>query len=164
MSGQSNGQLAYIGLGSNLDNPLQQVTDAVEDIEALPRTTVLSRSHWYRSAPVGPGTQPDYINGVVAVNTMLEPRSLLTRLQDIEAMHGRQRTVHWGPRTLDLDILLYGKLQINTPELQIPHPHLASRNFVLYPLADLTNNLVLPDGRSLKQLLANVSAQGIVRL
>ena len=155
---------AYIGLGSNLQQPLRQVTTALAEIDQLPGTRVLKASPWYRSAAVGPGTQPDYINGAALVSTTLAAPALLEELQGIEQRHGRERTLRWGARTLDLDILLYGDLQLDSERLTVPHPRLRDRNFVLYPLADLTPDLVMPDGVALRDLLANVSPQGIVRL
>lgn len=155
---------AFIGLGSNLDKPHRQVETAVAEVDALPRTRVTAHSPWYRSAPLGPPGQPDYINGVVAILTELAPETLLEQLQAIEDRHGRRRHQRWGARTLDLDILLYGNLTRSTAELTLPHPELAARNFVLYPLADLAPDLRLPDGTPLASLLANVDGNGIVRL
>lgn len=158
------GVRAFIGLGSNLDDPQRQVEIAVAEVDALPRTRVTARSPWYRSAPLGPPGQPDYINGVLAILTELAPETLLAELQAIENRHDRRRTQRWGARTLDLDILVYGDLTRSTPELTLPHPELAARNFVLYPLADLAPDLQLPDGTPLASLLANVDGKGIVRL
>ncbi|MGS2724207.1 2-amino-4-hydroxy-6-hydroxymethyldihydropteridine diphosphokinase [Porticoccus sp. GXU_MW_L64] len=156
--------LAYIALGSNLSDPVQQVTQGLDAIAELRQCQLLKRSPWYRSAPLGPSGQPDYINGVCAIDTTLEPLPLLHQLQTIENRQGRVRTERWGPRTLDLDILLYGDLSLNTPELQLPHPRMAERNFVLLPLADIAADLVMPDDQPLAQLLANSSHEGIVRL
>ncbi len=153
---------AYIGLGSNLDRPRRQVETAVSQIDTLPDTRVTARSRWYRSAPLGPPGQPDYINGVVAIDTELTPETLLEALQAIENRHGRDRGVRWGARTLDLDILVYGDRVIDDPALRVPHPELANRNFVLYPLADVAPDLLLPDGTALATLLANVGGNGIV--
>jgi len=156
--------VAYIGIGSNLDSPLRHAEAAVRDIEALDRVTVQACSRWYRSTPVGPPGQPDYINGVVEVFTDLDAGALLLALQEIENRHGRERKQRWGPRTLDLDILLYGNRIIATADLQVPHRQLSRRNFVLYPLADIVPQLVLPGGTTLSQLVANVSSEGIVAL
>ena len=161
---------AYIGLGSNLDNPLGQVQQAVEEIAQLPETRLLASSRWYRSDAIGPAGQPDYINGAVQIETALTPETLLQQLQNIENAHGRKRTVRWGARTLDLDILLFGDREIDTKTLTIPHRELAHRNFVLYPLADLNPALTLPNGAnsdeplSLNALLENCPATGIVAL
>ena len=155
---------AYIGIGSNLDNPLRHAAAAISDIAALAGTRVTGRSRWYRSAPLGPPGQPDYINGVAAITTTLAAHQLLSALQDIENHHGRERAERWGPRTLDLDILLYGDQTIASTTLQVPHPRLTERNFVLYPLAELVPALILPDGTALTELLANVPSTGIVPL
>jgi 2-amino-4-hydroxy-6-hydroxymethyldihydropteridine diphosphokinase len=156
--------VAYIGLGSNLDNPSHQVTSAIAELGDLEETQVIAVSRLYQSAPLGPAGQGDYINAAVAISTELAPDTLLADLQAIENRHGRVRAERWGPRTLDLDILLYGDLILDSPALHIPHPGLASRNFVLLPLADIAPNLRLPKGETLAQLLANVSAEGIVPL
>ncbi|TQV68297.1 2-amino-4-hydroxy-6-hydroxymethyldihydropteridine diphosphokinase [Exilibacterium tricleocarpae] len=154
----------YIALGSNLADPLQQVTTALAELSDLAQTRLLASSPWYRSRAVGPGSQPDYINGVAHLRTRLAPQALLLALQAIEQQHRRVRTQHWGPRTLDLDILLYGSQQIHSDTLQIPHPRLAERNFVLYPLADLGGDLTLPNGVSVESLLAKCAADGLRRL
>ncbi len=153
---------AFIGLGSNLDAPLEQVTRAVKEIAQLDETEVLAQSHWYRSKPVGPEDQPDYINGAVLVSTALEAHQLLDGLQNIENEHQRVRKIHWGPRTLDLDILLFGQQTIATERLTVPHAYLRERNFVLYPLADICRHLVLPSGEELESLLAHCSSDGLI--
>lgn len=155
---------SYIGLGSNLDNPREQIERALATLDNMPDTRLVARSPLYRSTPLGPAGQPDYINAVAEIATGLAPRNLLTALQAIENRQGRVRGQRWGARTLDLDILLYGDRQLREPDLVIPHPEMANRNFVLYPLADLAPDLVLPDGRPLQALLANVPSDGIVRL
>jgi 2-amino-4-hydroxy-6-hydroxymethyldihydropteridine diphosphokinase len=144
---------AWIGLGSNLEDPLAQVSTALQELKLLPDTTLAARSSLYRSDPVGPPGQPDYINAVAALDTRLEPETLLDALQAIEQMHQRVRKIHWGPRTLDLDLLLYGDQVISTPRLTVPHAHMTERNFVLWPLAELAPELILPDGRPLNTLL-----------
>ncbi|SEB09752.1 2-amino-4-hydroxy-6-hydroxymethyldihydropteridine diphosphokinase [Marinobacterium iners] len=144
---------AWIGLGSNLEDPLVQVSTALQELKLLPDTTLAARSSLYRSDPVGPPGQPDYINAVAALDTRLEPETLLDALQAIEQMHQRVRKIHWGPRTLDLDLLLYGDQVISTPRLTVPHAYMTERNFVLWPLAELAPELILPDGRPLNTLL-----------
>lgn len=144
---------AWIGLGSNLEDPLAQVSTALQELKLLPDTTLAARSSLYRSDPVGPPGQPDYINAVAALDTRLEPEALLDALQAIEQMHQRVRKIHWGPRTLDLDLLLYGDQVISTPRLTVPHAYMTERNFVLWPLAELAPELILPDGRPLNTLL-----------
>lgn len=145
---------AYIALGSNLETPLQQVTDAVSEINQLPESTVVKVSTWYRSAPLGPADQPDFINGALALNTSLPALELLDHLQAIEQRHHRRRERHWGPRTLDLDLILYGDQVINHPRLTVPHPGVSERDFVLRPLFDISPQLSLPDGRSIESLLS----------
>lgn len=153
----------FIAIGSNLDNPRRQVADAVAALSSLQGSRLVALSPWYRSAAIGPGSQPDYLNGVARLTTRLSPRHLLAALQAIEHAQGRQRTEHWGPRTLDLDILLYGNEIIAEPDLIVPHPRLTQRNFVLYPLADLASDLIFPDGTPLKEVLAKCQQDGIVR-
>lgn len=146
---------AYIGLGSNLLDPLGQLRRAVQAIAALPQSQLRRVSTAYRSAAIGPGEQPDYLNAVLQLDTALEAPRLLTALQAIERDQGRVRTVRWGPRSLDLDILLYGAARIDSPTLSIPHPRLRDRNFVLYPLAAIADRqLLLPDGEDLGTLIA----------
>ncbi|NRP37502.1 2-amino-4-hydroxy-6-hydroxymethyldihydropteridine pyrophosphokinase [Marinobacterium sp. xm-a-121] len=145
---------AYIGLGSNLENPLQQVTDALRELQAIPNSKLVEHSRLYRSDPVGPPGQPDYINAVACLETSLEAEQLLDELQAIEQSHDRVRVQHWGPRTLDMDILLFGDQVINTERLTVPHAFMCERSFVLYPLAEIAPNLHLPNGTDLKQLLS----------
>ena len=155
--------LAYIGLGSNLEDPLAQVKRAFDELAGLAQTTLQARSPLYSSLPVGP-EQPDYINAVALLDTQLDPLALLDALQAIEQQHQRVRLQHWGPRTLDLDILLYDSQIIQHPRLAVPHPYLTQRGFVLYPLADISPNLRLPDGQFLQALLAQCPYEGLVRL
>lgn len=146
---------AYIGLGSNLDDPLAQVRDALQELSSIPGTTLTASSSLYRSDPVGPVGQPDYVNAVAALDTELLPEALLDALQAIEQAHQRVRKIHWGPRTLDLDILLYDNQVIETERLTVPHAWMLERNFVLWPLAEIAPDLLLPDGSALQQHLAN---------
>lgn len=143
----------FIGLGSNLATPQQQLHSALDAMAALPQTRLLRHSSFYRSAPVGPGDQPDYVNAVAELETELAPLELLEQLQAIEAAQGRERAIRWGARTLDLDILLLDTLRIDEPRLQVPHPRIAERNFVLVPLAELEPQLQLPSGESIAALL-----------
>ncbi len=152
---------AYIGLGSNLENPQRQVEQAIVAIQQIPETTFTQQSPWYQSTAIGPGVQDDYINGVAEVDTYLSPESLLAALHQIEAGQGRVRRQRWEARTLDLDLLLYGDIIVSTDRLQVPHPRLQERNFVLYPLADLNPQLVLPDGHSLQSLLQTTNREGL---
>lgn len=145
----------YIALGSNQQQPVSQLRRAVTAISQLPESSLDAISPCYRSTAVGPGEQTDYLNAVLRLNTLMTPETLLDALQGIENAQGRVRTVRWGPRTLDLDILLYGDQILCTDHLQIPHPRLAERSFVLYPLLDIAGpNLMLPDGRELGTLVS----------
>jgi 2-amino-4-hydroxy-6-hydroxymethyldihydropteridine diphosphokinase len=153
----------YIALGSNLGAPLRQVDTAIVELGRLPDSVLVKQSSWYRSRPIGPAGQPDYINGVAALDTNLAPLKLLHRMQAIENAHGRQREERWGPRTLDLDLLLYGELETSSAELTLPHPRLGERNFVLLPLAEIAPDLVLPCGTPLGSLLDRCPREGIER-
>lgn len=155
----------YIGLGSNLAQPLAQLRDACQALARLPDSQLLALSSAYASDPLGPPDQPRYLNAVACLHTQLPPLALLDALQGIEQAHGRQRKAErWGPRTLDLDILLYGEQRIDLPRLQVPHYHMHARAFVLYPLAEIAGELILPDGRRLSELLAQCPYQGLERL
>ncbi|MFQ6575144.1 2-amino-4-hydroxy-6-hydroxymethyldihydropteridine diphosphokinase [Pseudomonas sp. UM16] len=154
----------YIGLGSNLDAPQEQLRSAINALRELPATTLIAVSAFYSSESLSPG-QPRYTNAVAALDTALAPLDLLDCLQAIEAAHGRERKERWGPRTLDLDILLYGDHLIDIPRLKVPHYHMQARPFVLYPLAELVpEDFVLADQRSLAQLLAECPFVGLERL
>ncbi len=154
----------FVGLGSNLDNPLAHVTQAITDIAELPQTTVVGTSNIYRSTAIGQANQPDYINAALEISTTLSPEALLDALQSIENKHQRIRSVRWGPRTLDLDILLYGAYTCATERLSIPHPEICNRNFVVQPLLDLDARLCLPDGRILANILPIIGLDGLTRL
>ncbi|WP_417584468.1 2-amino-4-hydroxy-6-hydroxymethyldihydropteridine diphosphokinase [Nitrincola sp.] len=145
----------FIGLGSNLNNPVEQVRSALKELNDIAGIRVTRHSALYRSEPVGPAGQPDYINAVAELNTSLQPLELLDALQQLEQMHQRKRIQHWGPRTLDLDLLLYNNETINNERLTVPHPYITERNFVLRPLADLESDLTLPDGSKLMHYLAD---------
>lgn len=165
MSTLKNWVEAYIGLGSNLDNPSAQVITAAHEIAALDQVEEIALSPLYASHPVGPQDQPDYINAVMRVKTCLAPIDLLRQCQAIENKHGRVRQVRWGARTLDLDILLYGDQLIALPELVVPHPELPNRAFVLYPLADIAPpDLPIAGIGSLSSLLAACPFQGLFRI
>jgi 2-amino-4-hydroxy-6-hydroxymethyldihydropteridine diphosphokinase len=157
--------VAYIGLGSNLGDPQWQVTQALAELAVLPRSRLLARSSLYRSEPLGPPDQPQYINAVAVLETSLSADELLEALQHLEAEHGRQRGgERWGPRTLDLDLLLYGDQCLASARLHVPHPGLCERNFVLYPLAEIAPNLVIPGQGALAALLARCEASGLEKL
>lgn len=145
--------LAYIGLGSNLENPLQQIKTAINDLQAMAGISIVSVSSLYQSPPMGPADQPDYINAVLALETTLNPHQLLDALQTVEQLHGRVRKRHWGERTLDLDILLYGDQILDDERLQVPHPGMRERAFVLYPLAEIAPDIHIPGIGGLQEIL-----------
>jgi 2-amino-4-hydroxy-6-hydroxymethyldihydropteridine diphosphokinase len=157
--------ICYIGLGANLHQPLQQLEQAVLALAALEHCQLLCVSSFYGSKPMGPQDQPDYVNAVAMLQTNLPAERLLDQLQKIELEQGRERKdQRWGPRTLDLDILLFGQQQLNTARLTVPHYGMKVREFVLYPLAELAPELHLPDGTVLSELLALVPKNGLVVL
>jgi 2-amino-4-hydroxy-6-hydroxymethyldihydropteridine diphosphokinase len=132
---------AYVGIGSNLDDPRTHVLQALKDLERLPHTRLVKQSSLYRSAPVGHAPQPDFINAVARLETGLPAERLLAELQEIEARHGRTRSFPNAPRTLDLDLLLFGNATLDTPMLRIPHPRMHERAFVLKPLLEIAPHL-----------------------
>ena len=155
---------AYIGLGSNLDAPDAQLRQALTTLDQLPGTRLAGASALFTSDSLLPG-QPRYTNAVAALDTHLAPLDLLDALQGIENAQGRVRAERWGPRTLDLDILLYADHVIDVPRLQVPHYQMHVRPFVLYPLAELVpDDFQLPDGRPLSALLAACPFVGLERL
>ncbi|MCP1443416.1 2-amino-4-hydroxy-6-hydroxymethyldihydropteridine diphosphokinase [Pseudomonas sp. GGS8] len=154
----------YIGMGSNLADPAEQLRSAVEALARLPQTELVGVSGFYQSDSLLPG-QPRYTNAVAALDSRLAPLELLDALQAIENGQGRQRVERWGPRTLDLDIVLFGDRLIDEPRLKVPHYHMQARAFVLYPLAELAPaDLRLADGRTLAELLAACPFVGLERL
>lgn len=153
-----------IALGSNLGDSLNIVENAVQILAQTPGMKLISCSNWYRTAPIGP-PQPDYINGCALFQVQLTPLEILERLLAIENQFGRERREHWGARTLDLDLLLYDDLVLNTPHLQLPHPRMHERAFVLVPLAEIAPNWVHPVLKSnIQQILHNVDCSGVKRL
>lgn len=156
--------IAYIGLGSNLDNPHFQLDSAVEALRQTKHISVITCSYYYSSKAVGPGEQPDYVNAAIRCETSLSPMELLAELQRIENIHGRQRSIRWGARTLDLDLLLYDNICLDEPTLKIPHPEIHNRNFVLYPLQDLNSQLVFPDGKKIKDIMLSTSMDDLHRI
>lgn len=137
-------KLALVGIGSNLDDPVAQVGRAVDALALLPDSEVLIVSSLYRSAPFGPVEQPDFVNAAAALETALAPRALLAGFKRIERELGRRPAERWGPRAIDLDLLAYGEAVIDEPDLVVPHPGIAERNFVLLPLAEIAPDLVIP--------------------
>jgi len=149
---------AYVGVGSNLDEPVARVAQALTALCDLPQSTSFISSGLYRSAPVGPADQPDFVNAVIAFMTRLDARALLGRLQALEKARGRTRTgARWGPRTLDLDLLVLGSMTLDEPDLRIPHPRIHERNFVLLPLAEIAPHMRVPGRGSVLRLLAAVA-------
>lgn len=153
----------FIGMGSNLADPAEQLREAIKALSQLPQTSLSDVSSFYVSDSLLPG-QPRYTNAVAALDTALEPLALLDALQSIENGQGRERLERWGPRTLDLDILLFGDRLIDEPRLKVPHYHMQARTFVLYPLAELAPGITLADGRSLDALLAECPFEGLEQL
>jgi 2-amino-4-hydroxy-6-hydroxymethyldihydropteridine diphosphokinase len=155
---------AFIGLGSNVGDPRQQVRTALAVLDELRETRVTAVSSLYRTAPVGYVDQPDFINAVAQIETSLTARELLTALLDIERAHNRVREVKNGPRTLDLDLLLYDERTIREPDLKVPHPRMHQRAFVLAPLAEIAPDARLGDLGTAAQLLARVAGEGVEKL
>ena len=155
---------AFIGLGSNLDDPPAQIRRALQALAALPGTRLVRCSSLYRNPPSGYMDQPDFVNAVAKLETRLEARELLERLLAIEGVHGRVRTRPDGPRTLDLDILLYGGRTVREPGLTIPHPRMLERAFVLVPLAEIAPDAVVPGIGRVSGLARMVDASGLVKL
>lgn len=148
--------IAYIAIGSNLASPLEQVNAAIQALGEIPQSRIVALSSFYRTPPLGPQDQPDYLNAAVALETTLAPEALLDHTQRIELQQGRVRKAErWGPRTLDLDIMLFGDAVINTERLTVPHYDMKNRGFMLWPLFEIAPELVFPDDSSLKTLLNN---------
>ena len=155
-------QPAYIGVGSNLDDPQAQVRRAFAKLAELPSTRVILTSPIYVSRPFGPVAQPDYVNAVAGILTQLEPHALLDGLHLIEAAQGRPKErERWGPRIIDLDVLVYGRQRLADPRLTLPHPGIVERNFVLYPLADIAPDLDIPGLGRVIELKGRVTSEGI---
>lgn len=155
---------AYVALGSNLDNPVSQVRSAIRAVGDLPGCCLLAASRLYRTPPWGHLDQPDFINAVVRIQTSLGPLSLLDALLGLERAAGRQRAVRWGPRTLDLDLLLHGEARMHDTRLELPHPRMHERAFVMLPLAEIAPDLLLPGLGRADRIAANLPAAGIERL
>jgi 2-amino-4-hydroxy-6-hydroxymethyldihydropteridine diphosphokinase len=156
---------AYVALGSNLDDPRAQVGLAVAELGRLPGTRCVLRSSLYRSRPLGPVAQPDFVNAVAGLLTQLDPAALLAELKALETRLGRQRpVVRWGPRRIDLDLLVHGGARIDTPGLQLPHAGIAARAFVLVPLAEIAPDLEVPGVGRVRALLERVDSSDLERL
>ena len=156
--------VAYVGIGSNLEDPVRQVRDALNELHRLPHTRVVKRSSLYRSAPLGHAAQPDFINAVAQLETGLPAERLLEELREIEARHGRRRSFPNAPRTLDLDVLLFGSSELDVPGLRIPHPRMHERAFVLEPLLELSPDISIPGIGTAKSCLQGCSQQRTERI
>ncbi len=156
---------AFVGIGSNLDGPARQVELAMAALDDIADTCVIARSHLYRSSPLGGIEQPDFVNAVASLVTMLEPRALLEEMQAIELTRGRERSdVRWGPRVIDLDLLVYSNIVLDEPDLTLPHPGIGERNFVWLPLRELAPDLVVPGLGSVSAIPINEQEPRIARI
>jgi 2-amino-4-hydroxy-6-hydroxymethyldihydropteridine diphosphokinase len=157
---------AYIGIGANLGDPVAQVLLACARLaQDVPGTRLIARSRLYRNPPMGPQDQPDYVNAVARIDTQLAPRALLKELQRIEADCGRQRDgTRWGPRLLDLDLLLFGDESVDEPGLRVPHPGIAERDFVLFPLQEIAPRLVIPGHGPVAALCRRMAGNALVAI
>ena len=154
----------YLALGSNLADPLHQVRNALDALDAIPQTRRAAVSSFYRTPPYGPPDQPDYLNAAVALDSELSPEALLDHTQRIELEQGRVRKAErWGPRTLDLDILLFGDRVLNTPRLTVPHYDMHNRAVMLVPLLEIAPQARLPDGRYLADIVEKLDCSAIHR-
>ena len=153
----------YVGLGSNLGDPRRELLAAFDELAQLPRTRLAARSSLYRSAPLGHEAQPDFLNAVARLETDLEPEALLDALHAIETRHGRERSFRDAPRTLDLDLLLYGEARIASAQLSVPHPRMHERAFVLEPLLELDPQASIPGKGAAAALRAACAAQRVER-
>lgn len=156
---------AYIGIGSNLDDPVARVKEAFAEIEMLPDSILQAKSSLYGSKPMGPADQPDYVNAVAAIDTLLSAGDLHAALTQIEDLQGRDRdTDKWGPRILDLDLLLYGRKIIDEPGLAVPHPGMHERDFVIIPLAEVAGNMSIPGHGLLSSLINQCENHSVKKL
>lgn len=154
---------AFIALGSNLNDPVCQIQSAINHIEALSGVKLIATSSLYQTKPLGP-EQPEYINAVILIECQLDPLELLSQLLSIEKKQGRVRTIKWGPRVLDCDILMFGKHVCHSSTLTLPHPEMRNRGFVLIPLFELVPDFVFDDGVVLKQLVASFDSNECILL
>jgi 2-amino-4-hydroxy-6-hydroxymethyldihydropteridine diphosphokinase len=156
--------IAYVGIGSNLDDPRTHVLQALRELDELPHTRVVKKSSLYRSAPIGYEAQPDFVNAVAQIETGLPAERLLAELQEIEARHRRTRSFANAPRTLDLDVLLFGNAELDSPGLKIPHPRMHERAFVLKPLVEISPEATIPGRGAATVLLGNCENQETERI
>lgn len=156
--------VAYVGIGSNLGEPAAWVRAAFATLDALPATRVVKRSSLYRSQPLGYGNQPDFVNAVAEIDTGSDARTLLSGLHALEEQAGRKRSFANAPRTLDLDLLLYGRERIAEPGLIVPHPRMHERAFVLVPLLEIAPEAIIPGVGSARTSLAHIAGQAVQKL
>jgi len=165
MSAAAHWYPAYIGLGSNLQKPAQQIEEALGLVSEIPETRLVLVSSLYRSAPFGGVEQPDFVNAVASLLTQLVPLDLLARLQEVENRQGRERdATRWGPRVLDLDLLVYSGQTIDEPDLSVPHPGIGERNFVLLPLGEIAPDLAIPGLGRVASIPVNIDEPSISRI
>jgi len=156
---------AYVGLGSNLDGPAGQVRKALAALAEIPATRLVRHSSLYGSRPMGPVAQPDFVNAAAGLLTQLEVEEFFAQLRSLERRLGRAAPrERWGPRSIDLDLLLFGQLRLDQPQLQLPHPGIVKRNFVLYPLAEVAPELPVPGCGRVAELAARINPEGLWRL
>ena len=156
---------AYVALGSNLDDPPAQVARAFTALEGLPSSRVVVRSSLYRSRPFGPVAQPDFVNAVAGMLTTLDAAAMLAELKALEERLGRERpVVRWGPRRIDLDLLVHGTTRVDQPQLKVPHPGIAERAFVLAPLAEVAPDLDVPGAGRVRTLATRIDSAGLSRM
>jgi 2-amino-4-hydroxy-6-hydroxymethyldihydropteridine diphosphokinase len=156
---------AYVGVGANLDDPLARVEESFASLRSVRETRLISQSLMYRTAPLGPQDQPEFINAAVGLLTRLSALDLLAELKALELALGREApVVRWGPRRIDFDLLVYGSERIATERLTVPHPGVPLRNFVLYPLLDIAPELLVPGHGRIRELAARVPASGVSAL
>ncbi len=153
----------YLSLGANIGEPYQQLKSALLNLKEHPEIGELESSSFYRTKPIGP-KQPDFLNLAAKITTTLSPHALLAETQAIEAAHHRHRTTHWGPRTLDIDLLMYEEIQIQSDTLTLPHPEMEQRAFVLIPLAEIAPHLILPSGRAIQSLISHLNPTDVIKL
>ena len=155
---------AFVAIGSNQDDPVRQVERAIAALQDLPDTALTACSSLYRSAPFGPVEQPDFVNAVAQLETQLDVAELFRRLQSIEQLHGRRRGERWGPRVIDLDLLVFGRQVIDSETLTVPHPGIAERNFVLLPLQEIAPDLIIPGLGKVADIAVNPDEPRISRI
>ena len=156
--------IAFVGIGSNLADPRKQVEEALQELDRLPHTRVVRRSSLYRTAPVGHLDQPDFINAVAQLETGIAADRLLAELQNIESHHGRLRSFANAPRTLDLDLLVFGNLEMQTENLTLPHPRMHERTFVLKPLIEISADFEIPGKGIARNFLQGVEGQAVEKI